>query len=370
MKKKKEKMESLETGEYVEKPKKKKKWKIVLLIVLLSVFLLFLAAVFAVGFYANHLLDQLAMYDPANDVTISHSEAEDFLLDDPEAVIIDPDSTEEMDDLSDVTFPTEPPTEPAQQEGHGEHIVNILLIGQDRRPGQGRQRSDSMILATFNKSRNTLTLTSFMRDAYVQITGYQPNKLNAAYAFGGMSLLNETLRVNYGIHVDGNVEVDFNSFTQIIDMLGGVDINMTTAEVNYLAKWDLQVGMNRLTGEQALAYSQIRYIDSDYRRTERQRKVLLSLLNRYKSLSVTQMLSILEDVLPYITTNMDKSEIVGYAVELTPMLASAQFENMRIPADGTFRAGIARVRPGLAAWFQYDIDFAANRELMQSVFEP
>lgn len=376
-------------------PKKMKTWKKVLLIVILSLLGLIIAAVLTVMLYVNHLLNQITPYDTANDATISSSEAEQMIEDDPEMVEIDDD--EEIPDITDLTFPEELPVEPDQQDQQGQmgevtgqltqqqdpgppvnwsNVVNIMLVGQDRRSGEGRQRSDSMILVTFNKSKKTITLTSFMRDSYVRIPGYKPNKLNATYAFGGMSLLNQTLEQNFGVKVDGNVEVDFNNFQKLIDLLGGVDIKLTEKEADYLNKtykwpgtrWEVKPGTQRLDGEQALAYSRIRKIDSDYRRAERQRKVVTNLIQRYKSQSVSKMLSLLEDILPLVVTNMGKGEIVDYVVELTPMLAGSSINTLRIPADGTFRQGNVRVRKGLAAWFQYDIDFYANRRLLNKVF--
>ena len=190
--------------------------------------------------------------------------------------------------------------------------------------------------------------------------------------FGGMELLNKTMEENFGLHIDGNVEVDFAGFTNLIDMLGGVDISLTSAEVKYMnhaTDWNLTTGVNRLTGEQALVYSRIRAIDSDYRRAERQRKVILSLLERYKNQSLPEMLDMLSDVLPMVTTNMDKSEIVNYAVELAPMLTSMEMDTLRIPVDGSFRQGNVKVREGLANWFQYDIDFQRNRQVLRELLE-
>lgn len=356
-----------------ERPKKKK-WKKVLLAIVLTLLGLIVAVVLAVLLYLNHLLNQITPYDAVNDVTVSSSEAEQIVEEDPEAVTIDLEQEEQLPDISDVTFPQE--QEEQSSTVNWDNVVNILLVGQDRRPGEGRQRSDSMILVTFNKSKQTITLTSFMRDCYVQIPGYKANKLNAAYAFGGMSLLNQTLEQNFGVHVDGNIEVDFDGFQDVIDLLGGVDISLTEEEVSYMNNGlglngtdrQLSVGTNRLDGEQALAYARIRSIDSDYRRAERQRKVISSLIQRYKSQSLTTMLGLLEDILPLVVTNMDKGEIVDYTLELMPMLASCGVETLRIPVDGTFNQGIAKVRPGLAAWFQYDIDFNANRNRLYQVF--
>lgn len=351
--------------------KSEKKWKKVVLGIILALIGICVAAALAVLIYVNHLLNQLTPYDPANDATVSSAMAEELIREDPDAVTISPEQEADIPLLEEIPEPEE-----NGRQVNWDNVVNILLVGQDRRPGQGRQRSDTMIMVTFNKAKQTVTLTSFMRDAYVTIPGYKSNKLNAAYAFGGMSLLNQTLEQNYGVHIDGDVEVDFNSFRKIIDLLGGVDIHLTEKEVTYLnngmflngTSRELSVGTQRLDGEIALAYARLRAIDSDYRRAERQRNVISSLIQRYKSLPVSEMLSLLEDILPIVVTNMDKNEIVNYALELTPMLAGVQLNTLRIPADGTFSQGIARVRPGLAAWFQYNIDFAANEEILYEIF--
>lgn len=365
--------ETLENLE--EQPKKKGRWKRVVLIVVCVILALLLISVACISAYVNHLLGQMNYVEPGAEETIPPAAQESLDLQDPEMETIDPSSTESLPSLEDVTFPSEPEvTDPPPKEEEPEpeaNYINILLIGQDRRPGQGRQRSDAMILATFHLDAKTVTLTSFMRDQYVQIPGYKPNKLNAAYQYGGMSLLNETLRVNFGVRVDGDIEVDFGQFENIIDLLGGVDIKLTEAEVNtmnHATNWGLIRGTNRLNGEQALVYSRIRYIDSDYRRAERQRKVLLSLIERYKSLPVTEMLGILEDVLPMVTTNMTKDEIVGLVWDVFPILASAQFNSLRIPVDGSFDQGTVKVRDGLKNWFQYNIDFDENRQLLKDLF--
>lgn len=354
-------------------PKKKKKWKRVLLGIFLTLLGLVVAAVLAVLLYINHLLNQITPYDPANDATVSSSMAEQLVLEDPEAVTVPPEEEENLPQLEEITVPEEPVEEPGV---NWDNVVNILLVGQDRRPGQGRQRSDTMIMVTINKSQKSITLTSFMRDAHVSIPGYKSNKLNAAYAFGGMSLLNQTLERNYGVRIDGDIEVDFNSFRKIIDLLGGVDISLTEKEATYLnnglglngTSRELHVGKQRLDGELALCYARLREIDSDYRRAERQRTVLSSLIQRYQGLPVTEMLSLLEEILPIVVTNMSKGDIVDYVMDLAPMVSGAQLNTLRIPADGTFKQGIVRARPGLAAWFQYDIDFDANKGILYELF--
>ena len=279
------------------------------------------------------------------------------------------------------TQPTQPTTQPSDSSSSlddifGDHLINILLIGQDRRPGQGRQRSDTMILVSINKSNNTITLTSFMRDQYVQIPGYKPNKLNAAFAFGGMNLLKKTLELNFGVKIDGMVEVDLSGFENVIDRLGGVDVTLTKAEAKYLndlyeAKFldaPVVVGKNHLNAKQALVYAQLREIDSDYQRTNRQRKLIAGVIEAYKDLPLNQMLALMNDILPMVSTNLTNAQILNYAVDIFPMLSSAKVQTLRIPVDGTFVGGMVEVRPGFYGWFQYNIDFEANRKILWEIF--
>lgn len=244
-----------------------------------------------------------------------------------------------------------PPAEPMQNTalqdvpdqigGHGSRIVNILLVGQDRLEGEGRTRSDSMILCTFNKHTRELILTSFLRDMYVEIPGHGSNRINAAYAFGGMELLELTLERNFGIQVDGTVEVDFSRFSQIVDRLGGVDMELREDEaalINEETGSTLSGGVQHLQGDQALAYSRIRKLDADgdFSRTSRQRKVMSALLDTYRDAKLSKILVLAGEVMPMLTTDLDAGEILGYALELFPMLSGVQLRQQYIPASGTF----------------------------------
>lgn len=354
-----------------------------LLIVLCIVLLLILVVMGAATGYVNYLLGHMNQVNPDDEYTMSNSEAEDNFLDDDDLSTIDPDSTEDIIHIDDIIHPglpddgstgdDKPQDNPKPLDViSGDHLVNILLVGQDRREGEGRQRSDTMILVTFNKSQNTVTLTSFMRDQYVAIPGYRPNKLNAAYQFGGMKLLTQTLRVNFGVQVDGIVEVDFGGFQNVIDLVGGVDIKLTEKEAEYFNSrynWGVEVGVNHLTGAQALSYARLRSIDTDYNRSARQRNVITALMNSCKRLSLTELLGLVDDILPMISTNISNGQIISYVTELFPLLTSASMENARIPVDGTFEYGIVQVRPGLTAWFQYNIDFYANNQYLNEIFK-
>ena len=264
--------------------------------------------------------------------------------------------------------------DPSHIIGRTDDIINILLIGQDRRPGEGRARSDSMILCTYNTKAGTLTLTSFMRDLYVQIPGYEDSRMNVAYPLGGMDLLDECLAVNFGVHVDGNVEVDFSGFEKIINALGGVDINLTSEEAYYLnnsswqgydtSYWDFTEGMNHMDGAQALSYSRIRYIDSDFMRTERQRNVLTALLESCRNMNVKDLWNLLNTLLPMVTTDMNDQQITSYATQILPKLAGVELVTQRIPTDDGYENASIR---GMSVLVPY---LETNRQFLIDTLSP
>ncbi len=308
-------------------------WARIGLITLCSVLALILIALIFVTAYTEHLLGQITdLTDPPTESNTSPSTGHT-------APSVPPDVTIHVDP----TLPSEPHAVIAHED-----IVNIMLVGQDRRPGTtGRTLSDVMILCTLNKKDNTITLTSFMRDTYVSIPDYGFAKMNAAYPSGGMKRLSKTLLKNFGVQVDAFVEVDFQAFKKVVDILGGVNINLTAAEAKYMNTvpldgvdyeyWNLKPGMNRLTGNQALYYSRIRKIDSDFNRTQRQRNVLNAIIKGCKNMSLSQLLSLMNQVLPYIGTDMTNGEIISYATELFPLLANGTVISQRIPIDGSFQ---------------------------------
>ena len=224
--------------------------------------------------------------------------------------------------------------------GNG-RVVNILLIGRDAGTGSGA-RSDAMILCTFNKKNNTITLTSFLRDMYVEIPGYKRNRINAAYRFGGRKLLNETIDRNFGIRVDGNIEVDFACFEKMIDRIGGIPMELTAAEAKFINTHvrgsTLTEGKHVLTGKQALTYARNRYDrDGDFSRTNRQRKLLNAMLEIYKSKSLPEVLALIQEFRPMISTDISKSALTGYALSLLPMLSGAEIRMKAIPVEGGYR---------------------------------
>lgn len=260
------------------------------------------------------------------------------------------DSTQPSENTIEILDPTDttPTVTEASSIDSGERVINILLVGQDRRSGEGqRMHSDAMILCTLNKDTKTLTMTSFMRDLYVYIPDHYNERINVPYMVGGFPLLNDTLSYTFGVRADYNVELDFAGFMAAIDLVGGLDIELTASEARYLNRWGnwdveenkgwtLVEGMNHLNGSQALAYSRIREIDSDFKRTGRQRLVLTTLIEKAKTLPPTQLYDLIKGVIPMISTDMTNAQIMSLAVECIPLLPDLQIVSQRIPADGQF----------------------------------
>ena len=321
-------------------------WERASLIALCVVLTVVLVGLIFATTYVNYLLGLVNRVDGNIDETLSSEQMETA------TESLDPNYTGPVENPEEVTLSTIP-SDFGELDGNSDGIINILLVGQDRRDGEPRQRSDSMILCTFDTIDGDVTMTSFLRDTYVYIPGHGNRKLNAAYQYGGFALLDETLMVNFGVDVDANVEVDFDGFIGIIDLIGGVDIYLSKNEANYMNKykgfeynknewWNLKEGVNHLNADQALAYARIRKTSTstgtrdDWGRTERQRTVLMAIIDAYKNQSLANMLALVDDVLPLITTDMTNSEIMTYVVRLFPMLANAEFKTQHIPGHGYY----------------------------------
>ena len=215
---------------------------------------------------------------------------------------------------------------------YSDSVINIVLFGIDAEEG-GVGRSDSIIIATIDTTHKKLKLTSIMRDSYVTIEGHGDDKINHAYAFGGPQLAIKTLNENFDLNIDDFVAVNFTTLPKIIDMLGGVTIDITSEEVSHIPGIDT-AGTYTLTGEQGLAYSRIRYASGgDYVRTDRQRTVLSKVFEKVLSINFTQYPSLLSEILPMVQTNLDYSEILNLGNEVLKMGVTT-LEQERFPRDG------------------------------------
>lgn len=224
-------------------------------------------------------------------------------------------------------------------------VLNIMLIGTDLRTDsyKGTGNTDSMILLSINTRDKNVKLTSFMRDMYVEIPERGGNRLNTAYSFGGPQLLFDTLKLNFNVDVDKYVRINFSNFKKIIDEVGGIEIELTNAEANYMNEFSykyktkhVEPGLQRLDGAQALSYARCRKIDSDFKRTERQRKVILSFVEEVRHKNVAELNSLLNIMLPMIQTNLSKSEIVGLLAD-SGRYMNTGIETLNIPIKNSYK---------------------------------
>ena len=241
-----------------------------------------------------------------------------------------------------------------------DNLINILLVGQDSRTG-ARERSDSMIVVSVNTETGEVAMVSFMRDLYVQMPeGYMDNRMNAAYAFGGFDYLYEVLQKNFGLKCSGGFEVNFDGFTDVVNTMGGVDIELSAAEARVVGGGAV-AGMNHLNGSQALTYARIRKIDSDFNRTARQRKVLNALFEKIKDSDLNTLLKLTDTLLPLMTTDMNNTQIISLVMKLAPLMSGMELKSYRIPIDGSYYDATIRGMMVLVP------DLAMNRNYLKDV---
>ena len=252
---------------------------------------------------------------------------------------------------------------------HDPDVLNVLLIGSDERGSVDTARSDAMIVLSINEKTKKIVMTSILRDCYVEIPGYGMQRINHSYQMGGEALLIQTIEQNFKIGIDYYASVDFFSFMEIIDCVDGVDITVEEEEVQWVNAYVAELnnilgdpegdqyisgaGPMTLTGKQALAYSRIRYVGTDFARTERQRTVLNALIEKLKKANPIQVFRVVNTVLPDVSTNMD-----DHAMTMTLFHALSylnyDIEEFRVPMDGTWWNEDANGQEVLG------MDFAAN----------
>ena len=254
-------------------------------------------------------------------------------------------------------------------------VRNVLLIGTDNREDE-RGRADTVILLSFSKHNHTVTMTSLMRDSYVNIPNHGTDKLNAAYAYGGATLLMDTITSNFGIPVDDYICVNFRAFVHIADAVGGLKVEISDREaeaINVILESEVNGimgddpkddflpsgGTFLLNGKQALAYARIRYVgNADFERTERQRTVLDLMLGKLKHLSPTAVPKILMKAVPELKTNMTTGELYLLSLQTPVKLIGYDMQKLRLPADGTYSDQTAPDGQMVLA-----VDFDANLQL-------
>ncbi len=234
--------------------------------------------------------------------------------------------------------------------------INILLVGTDARKKDVSSRSDTMMLLTIDYKNNQLKLTSFLRDSYVQIArkNLRKEKLNAAYFRGGIQMLVDTLELNFKVDIPYYAIVDFEIFEKVVDKLGGVDVEVTEKEAKYINSRDhmtkeyieffpekISAGVNHFTGGQALWYSRIRYLDSDFMRTRRQRKVIEAIVKKASAQKPKELLETAQEIMPMIRTNIPSDDVMNLGLNALREKAY-QFPIVQhsIPAEKTWSSKI------------------------------
>lgn len=321
-----------------EKKKKKKGGKIVLIVLLVLVLLI--GAVGVGGYiYYNSMLSMMNHVEvPKVEYTVPTTEATEPTVS----------ATQEATEAT-VPPTTEPPHIPSSAD-----YINFLLVGQAARVGESKDNeraADTIILCTLNTHEKTLTLTSILRDSFVKpcntwrghsfgriklTTVYHLGSVYEGTAAGSMELMNITLFNNFGIEVDHNFEISFDVFMDIVNALGGIEIELTEAEAKYLnaddlwVRYDVEPGLQKLDGMAALCYVRMRKAegdaDSDIKRSARQRKFVEAVLDKVKDMSPSKLQKLANKVLPMVTTSMSNDEITDLLVTLLPMLPELEMK--------------------------------------------
>lgn len=270
-------------------------------------------------------------------------------------------------------------------------VLNVMLFGSDARADSGEDygRSDSMILLSIDNRHDKIKLTSFLRDTYVEIPGHGMGKITSAYSYGGPQLAIETVEHNFGIKIDRYAVVGFDAFESIVDTMGGIDLELTQDEIDYInhqREINYQTdtyteitdppGIVHLNGSQALWYCRNRGWDyrdqgdpyvfegDDWDRTDRQRKFLNTVMEDMKSASLPQLVQIVSDIGPMVTTNLTKSEITTLVMNALTYLSYDMVETT-VPNNYW---GYGETSDGQSIIEIYDFD-AARKELAVFLYE-
>lgn len=258
-------------------------------------------------------------------------------------------------------------------------IENIVLFGVDSRTPNDHGRTDSIMIATVDKKNKAIKLSSIMRDLYVDIgdNDKQMNRINAAYAYGGPEKAIDVLNKNFGMDLKYYAIVDFKGFQEVVDKLGGIDVEVKDYEVNEINHYIKEVngsnskllthsGYQHLNGQQALSFSRIRKVgNGDYERTERQRLVLKCLMDKAKQVDAVKVSQLFTSLLSYVQTNMPVQKAMDLG--MTALKCNGSFQTMRIPVDGYFEpqyvSGLAVLVPDIKANAQLLKEFIYNMKV-------
>lgn len=330
-----------EQAKQPKQPGKKKGLKIFLIVIaVILVLLLILAG--AAYLYLQSKLKKMNIIELPKD-TYAYTEPTDEVTRPPETGAVET---------------TEATTEATVPKMTADDIVNILFVGQAARAGEEETMADSTMLISINTYTKEVTCMSILRDSFVKLPDYKGHQCgrakftvcyNLGYQWGGgtaggMEMTNICLKDNFGIEVDYNVEVSFDSFIKMIDYIDGIDIELTQAEADYLNKDTLYVkrtiepGVQRLQGMEALSYARMRKAagdsESDIKRTERQRKVVEALLEKFRYRSIADLNKWIDILLPMVSTTMTPTDVTKLAARVLPIFSELKIKGATVPMEG------------------------------------
>ena len=254
----------------------------------------------------------------------------------------------------------------AREDQKNKDVINVLLVGSDSRdPNAELGRSDTMILASFNKAEGKATALSFLRDSLVEIDGHGQSKLGHTFAYGGVGLTINTINKQFGLDVQDYVIINFENLVEIIDQLGGIQVMLTEEEAAYYRENgmpDIVAGNVNLTGSQALAHARNRSLDNDFGRTERQRDVIYGIYNKVleQRNDPSALLSLIQFCMTQVSTNMSVTELYEMATDVLSV-DNLKTQQAAIPTEGTYEFGTYEEMSVL------NIDLEANKEYIQEL---
>ena len=224
-------------------------------------------------------------------------------------------------------------------EGLDKNVMNILLLGTDNAGNAGHGRTDTMIICSINTKTGEVKLSSIVRDLYVHIPYMKlQNRINAANAFGGPNMAIKCVNEALGLNISRYASINFNGFKDLVDLLGGVELEITAGEANQInltTQGGVKEGLAMLNGAQALEYCRIRNLDNNFGRNERQRKFLEAVVKKVLSEnSMDQLMELVEAGMSMVTTNMTTSDLFTILFTVVPNMQEMQMYSC--PAQGEY----------------------------------
>lgn len=247
------------------------------------------------------------------------------------------------------------------------NVVNILILGVDTRDiSKFSGRTDSMIVCSYNKKTGEVKLISLLRDLLVPIEGHDWNRLNTAYAFGGISLCINTINDLFGLDIQKFVMINFSGTKTFIDSCGGVDLSLSSSELKYLNHKNVTKnadGTYHLDGDAALTHMRNRAVGNDFGRTTRQRQVMMALYRQIvSSRDLTQIYSLIREGFKLVRTNMKLNEILDMATSVVSYGTDLDITSAHVPKKGTYWA--AKYKKKSVIGFDIDQNIAYLEELI------